>query len=192
MKYFAKYLPVEGEIKSGWLEVAGVMGKYRNEDDKFIYIQTPDGHVWSRKKEGARTYYKLFLCSRDIQVGDKAWFQLTKHSPLKELPCIDKDIEGIILREYVTDSEIYNHYTTPDQLNQCFKVIGEISPDATWVKEGDEFDEDEVQFYIYTGAPYEPDFDYPLPIEEWDQAEKMITDFISKTIRIKGPCGHFH
>lgn len=58
--------------------------------------------------------------------------------------------------------------------------IGLISPDATWVKEGDEFDEDEV--------------------EEWQYTEKgwYLPLFLSSVrglairYKIKGPCGHFH
>ena len=91
--YFTKYLPVEVEIKEGepFDTIVGIYGKKM----------------------------KLFLCSRDIQVGD------TFHS-----------FSG--MSELKWDGKFQLH---PDD----FKVIGEISNEATWVKEGDEFDESEIK-----------------------------------------------
>lgn len=78
-KYFAKYLPVDGEIKKG--------DEYINSEIKVgeptygkIYIGLPlvieMGHkgVGYKDKDYFRKYMrkvKLFLCSRDIQVGDE-------------------------------------------------------------------------------------------------------------------------
>jgi len=66
-----------------------------------------------------RKLVKLFLCSRDIKHGDK--YHDYAGSPVfthdEDDPMLDKD---------------------------CFKIIGEISPNATWVKEGDEFDEEDL------------------------------------------------
>ena len=53
--------------------------------------------------------------------------------------------------------------------NDVIKVIGEISPDATWVKEGDEFDESDI-----------------------DHGGWVDEDLKTILIKIKGPCGHFH
>jgi hypothetical protein len=61
---------------------------------------------------------KLFLCSRDIQVGD-------------EVKILNESWEGI--------------YKAGMDTEYMFKVIGEVSPEAVWVKEGMEFEEDAVQ-----------------------------------------------
>lgn len=119
MKYFAKWLPIEGGIKEG---NKGVL-LLRNS------IPTP---------------HKLFLCSRDIQAGDKVQFSICNGAKWKELLCIEKDEDGVVLE----DGE-YEIRTTPDRTNQCFKIIGQISTQATWIKEGDEFEFEDLQFAIY-------------------------------------------
>jgi len=60
-----------------------------------------------------------------------------------------------------------------------FKVIGEISSEAIWVKERDEFDENQL------GIKYK---DYS-EVNIYPFVENMAFD---KYIVIKGPCGHFH
>jgi hypothetical protein len=87
-KYFAKYLPVEGEIKK----------------------------------------VKLFLCSRNIEVGDKYYYNGT------ETDICDSEIR---LEQIKEQEEKHGQ--------KRFKVIGEISPEAIWVKEGDEFNEVDVR-----------------------------------------------
>ena len=52
------------------------------------------------------------------------------------------------------------------------KKVGKISPDATWMKEGDEFTEEEILR------------DYPIENEK--------EEVVSWIIKLKGPCGHFH
>ena len=115
-KYFAKYLPVEGEIKEGDV-TKGSSGAFY--DITKIHVAT--------NKKGLTNYklFKLFLCNRDIQVGDKAY--------------------GII---HTGEYKEHNLLTCEDAVKLAktegdFKVIGEISPDAVWVKEGDEFNQDD-------------------------------------------------
>lgn len=103
MKYKAKYLPVEGEIKQG--------NKY------FASDGTLCERYASKDVEGDKLA-KLFLISTDIKVGDK--FQ---------------SFSGMCELEW--DGKFQLH---PED----YKVIGEISPEAlSYVKEGDEFDEDD-------------------------------------------------
>lgn len=61
MKYFAKYLPVEGQIKEGD-KVTGYKGDVESERMAGFMNAVDTGDF---KK------LKLFLCSRDIQVDDK-------------------------------------------------------------------------------------------------------------------------
>ena len=107
--YIAIYLPIEGEIKDGDL------------------IRNKEGQVFKASwivKEQTTKKVKLFLCSRDIQVGDNA---RSVGSP---------NLDSIINDTDLMLQETYNCF---------FKVIGEISSKATWVKEGDEFDKEEVR-----------------------------------------------
>lgn len=122
--YFTKYLPVEGEIKKG---------------DKLIDNRMPNIGIVEAltDNEGKRLYengsvkYKLFLCSRDIQVDDKVMCNYVggKEREWTVVAKADKSRSNI-------------HIKAALQL-KAYKVIGEISSDATWVKEGDEFEEEQ-------------------------------------------------
>lgn len=145
--YFAKYLPVEGEIQEG---------------DSFI---TPSGAICNEYKlaiKGIHKKFKFFLCSRDIRVGDKVKFQLVPN----KTPWVDGEViwQEADTTEIKLDTET-TVITTPDHF--CFKVMGEISPKATWVKEGDEFDEYKEDITLFKGGS-------------------------KKLIQVKGSCGHFH
>lgn len=122
MKYFTKYLPVEGEIRESDI---GQLVRRENNTFKF-----QPNNILNHPQEYAKTKVELlnykgykvvkpFLCSRDIQVGDK---YLTPPD-FKERICEDNSYD----------------------FSNCFKVIGEISPDAIWVKEGDEFEENQIE-----------------------------------------------
>jgi hypothetical protein len=125
-QYFAKYLPVEGEIKEGDI-VIGMDGIFEYKGK----MNLPD--VQLPKK------VKLFLCSRNIQVGDKVL-----------------DIRTNTWKEVNNSCGVELYKQKPNDIQ--FKVIGEISPNAKWVKEGDEFEEN--------------DWDYSE--EEDDKGEKVI------------------
>lgn len=120
-QYFAKYLPIEGEI-----EVGDYINILEGRIHKLSQNEVP--FPFSKK-------HKLFLCSRDIQVGDKNIQFIHSHGEIEV-------IEEVISQQQLTF--IKNLSTIPG--NKAFKVIGEISPDATWVKEGDEFDEKQVMW----------------------------------------------
>jgi len=145
MKYFAKYLPVEGEIKKEdrQIDSKGNISVFTSVSMNIL------GETYKK--------VKLFFCSRDTQVGDKDvhWDEATTD-------IVDK-LDVKLGKEA-----------------GAFKVIGEISPEATWVKEGDEFNENEIQRYAkleHGIAPWIKD------------REKVGYECI---VQIKGPCGHFH
>jgi hypothetical protein len=142
--YFAKLLPIDvnADIKINYPLQDDYWPSRRWNNDGTDYIDM-----------SGREEFKLFLCSKDIQVGDKVM-----------------DEKGQI---YHADEG--NIHFIGDTI-QGYKVIGEISPDATWVKEGDEFTEEELS-YKYDGAY--------LHLTHW------MPDVL-KIIGIKGPCGHFH
>lgn len=147
--YFTKYLPVEGEIKAGdghfktkfvaGLSEVSEKEYYANGGDEInptgkvegdrIYIK--DQGSWYHKGECQKV--KLFLCSRDIQVGDKAYFNTTS-DPVE----VTKVENGMLTNK---GGKTYS-------VDESFKVIGEISPNASWVTEGMEFDENDVEKWI--------------------------------------------
>lgn len=121
MKYFTKYIPVEGRpepgdiiIKDGKLSKVGCHGL---------------GSATKWKKA------KLFVCSRDIEVGDKVNGDIDAFN----LGIVTK-IEGVVawVKENTTNRE-------EDWMkSSLYKVVGEVSPGAIWVKEGDEFEREEL------------------------------------------------
>lgn len=122
--YFAKYLPVEGEIKYGdkvTVPELGIADYILPESAK-----VPRG--WKK--------VKLFLCSRDIKVGDKATVEWENGD-------IEVNKEILMIEE---DGKIYHFSDGWCYKELAYKVIGEISPQVTWVKDGDEFsDEDDIK-----------------------------------------------
>jgi hypothetical protein len=152
--YFAKYLPVEGEIKE--FERAHLTEEIEIENPKigtdvvttsdhlsFLFKDKQGYHFCVKKHHGTGASgitlqigefkkVKLFLCSRNLQVGDKVRITFSD----KEWEVVD--IVGAWRLK--NGEEIIG--TTP---SETFKVIGEISPNALWVKEGDEFDENQLE-----------------------------------------------
>lgn len=141
-QYFTKYLPVEGEIKGR----EKVMYKGVIMNCHSVSSQSEEGKgnrrhafctedIWPQHEipvfldECKKV--KLFLCSRDIQVGDEARIPY----PSGEARITPTKHTIISIRNVVAK-------------NNGYKVIGEISPNAIWVKEGDEFDEEEIDYFF--------------------------------------------
>lgn len=69
--------------------------------------------------------------------------------------------------------------------------VGEISPDATWVKEGMEFDDKDIRLCMYNDN---------MLLDIADSYDEFLThgyyeahkDETKLIIEIKGPCGYFH
>lgn len=179
-KYFAKYLPVEGEIKEGdrwWVKTLPQVYPLPADKSTLDYWNTQFGN----QKDFSKV--NLFLCSRDIRVGDKViykshieshWFKGTVAVYTNSYTAFEED------RDNDGDKEsFYINYDSKD----VYKIVGEISPEASWVKEGDEFDEGEVKIYE------RKDFSH------WDSEDELERNPIWRTynnIEILGPCGHFH
>lgn len=162
MKYFAKYLPIEGELTKNCVAI----------DNKNIVQHIGDNPVLPELKKAGWKLAKLFLCSRNIQAGD----------------------------EYYTNS--FQKYKTPLEPdedffkynNERFKVIGEISPEATWVNEGDEFEEGDyrIRWYSLRAQRFTPHGDYEPSDEYTNLGEGRKYGHTTTYVQIKGPCGHFH
>lgn len=111
--YFSKWLPVEGEIKQGDWMIGGA------EDESFGQVWQNDNHFISPEDKKV----KLFLCTRDIKVGDSTFsFESNGFGPIGFHECAD-----------IQSCEMHN----------CISVIGEILTPG--IKEGQEFTEKEIQ-----------------------------------------------
>lgn len=152
-QYFVKYLPVEGEIKNG--------NKFLSNEE--IKICVNENGRSSCLVNGDKKV-KLFLCSRDIQVGDKY-----KYIDETDNNSIHEGLANII--EVREDEVVFDNKTFLYK-REVIKVIGKISPNTTWVKEGDEFDENQVEI-----------------VEEINYDGQVVQE---EGIYIKGPCGHYH
>lgn len=163
--YFAKYLPVGGDIQKG----EKYFNRRRNEIDICISNENGKASIELGDKK-----VKLFLCSRDIEAGDQIY--LTKEA----LDSYNLDVIKYIKLPLTTkcmkvvDSDIWveiegEKYECEAGLNTtCFRMIGEISANAlNYVKENDEFDQDEIILFKNNKISY-------------------------TLCEVKGPCGHFH
>lgn len=161
MKYFAKYLPVEGEIKKGDITDYGLIVKPIFRSGKSWRVKQDDNYI-DLKYDVLPKKVKLFLCSRDIpKKGDYVVNNL--------------DLLHGIAQHDLNEGEIKD--------NEYTKVIGEISREAIWIKEGDEFDEEDWRFVTYA------DDINPILLDktkQWDRKKYPVN------LEIKGPCGHFH
>jgi hypothetical protein len=197
-KYFAKYLPVDRNIKVGdWIKYrdpsygheieflhkvksATFEGHTGPADDDIIVSETGKKDILYRDC----TPVELFLCSRDIQVGDS----IECYIPVGEPPYYTD--KGLVT-EYKPEDDTITYVVDNDPNHQlinvgrdfCYKVIGPISPQALWVKEGMEFDEDEIYRFGYLRGKEEK---WSLDIIQWDGWVD------APFVKIKGPCGHFH
>lgn len=198
MKYFAKDLPVEGKgdigckwqwknnIKNtGWEDIS------RSDMDAII------AHGLEPEPEFRKL--KLFLCSRDIKIGDKVkTFNYPEQNEGKiiNLRTSKKLVGAKDHSEIYHLADIqYSHESSPTTaaISNFFKVVGEISPEATWVKEGDEFDEDDFRkrWYSVRRETFLP-HTYMDADEYTNLGEERRAGNLKIFIQIKGPCGHFH
>lgn len=198
MKYLAKYLPVEGHF-----HYVGAVIRFK-EDGQLATIR----RVGEGMDETKWEHMKLFLCSRDV--GIDANIRLYKRPDLTFI-CMSRNKDKNILNLNTLDGSKSFGAKEKD----CFKVIGPISPAATWVKEGDEFEESAVTpMYSYpviikSRAGESRQFILSESILEDYQLKELAEDLLehqcndcsicygeqSHTIEymmIKGPCGHFH
>jgi hypothetical protein len=167
MKYFAKYLPVEGEIKE--LGDRYITTDYPNEIFKVYDLHSIED--FGLKNKGTKV--KLFLCSRDIQVGDIVLCNYIGGKE-KEWKVVDK-----------ADKSTTNIFIKTALKLGAYKVIGEISPDAlSYVKEGQSYDESELELCSSLGEGYDPKY-----LREIETLKKHHDGIY---VKIKGSCGHFH
>ncbi len=171
--YFAKYLPVEGEIKEGdWFwSTPEVQGKKLWQNTSAISVTSNILSGYHLQK------IKLFLCSRDIQIGDK-YLEHTQVRPDR-------------YSEFTADDETF--FYEPNRIENAFKVAGPVSEGAlTFVKEGDEFDKDEIKIFKYADS-YDSKLITEMLGDKWEHGKHhIITPGKVAFVKIKGADGKFY
>lgn len=187
--FFAKYLPSKGNLKKGGKHISATQESVEH------HIFTTSDDV--SKKEAdlmGLTKVKLYLCSRDIPYG--GGIRLYRN-PEKEYISMSRDTDGgrINLHSIEKDGE-YKHGPSP-KFEECFKVIGEISREATWVTEEMEFDKDDVKKQIVVECYYQNrEVQYQTETRLIKAIERYLPKdhetILNEIILIKGCCGHYH
>lgn len=174
--YFAKWLPVEGEVKTG--------------DNYIDTLAKIPGKVWRLYPEGIdfpleqMRKVQLFLCSRDIKAGDKVWDWLNERF---------EEVDTSFIAEETSDGKnvpCWYLKTQPKTFHETqflIKVIGPISLEATWVKEDDEFEEKEVEAWWWTDK-YEYFQRQVYRSEKHDKKKENLFLKLKKVFKIKCPC----
>lgn len=145
-KYFAEYIPVAGAIREG--------DKFYDSKFSLLGVKTARWDTESKTQQKM----KLHLCSWDIQVGDRVYQKFNKSISDEQYDILKWSFED---RIWLYKDGKPNHTA---HISTLFKVMGPISPLANWVKQGDEFSEDQILRYLAS------DYEY----------------------KIKGPCGRFY
>jgi len=143
IKATAEYLPVEGEIKYGDLYIHKYAGV-----NKWDHANPPS-------KELGHRLAKPFAVTQELKVGD-------------EVHHIDESTGIIQDTDYNDQPEVDVKWTSkPADKNRAsrtsieylHKVLGELSPDATWVKEGEE-----IEVELFAHDKLEEDAEAKLPL----------------------------
>jgi len=159
--YFAKYLPVEENLEKGnsYIRKSSPWNIYHN----FKYsLQILDMQELQK--------VKLFLCSKDIKVGDR-----TNNGIIEK-------IEGNFSEEIWCIKDGIGKYHIKES---TFKIIGEVSPEAVWVKEEMKFNDEDIAWISDDG-----DEELYFIDKDWDWKEFNTTNAM---FAIKCPtCKQFH
>lgn len=204
-KYFAKFLPVEGEPKEigDYYEIEkGSVGVILEKTSKPFRFRTRGLTGYFKDKEApdnilSQKKMKLFLCSKDIEVGDEIYlpnFLMEMYS--------DESFDKVEVTSINEKTEVYHFQVKSSfggmlhsgvyKYDNPYKIVGEISTEVIWIKEYDKFGQEDIkrQFYDDSGSSDSEWFDYcPLHTEEdWNE-----TPIDQKRIQIKcSQCQNFH
>lgn len=202
--YFAKYIPVEGEIKDGDYYLlyshgmkSGTRSKQQGAGEYAIepkwtthqYSGSTIDKLSNHTPIGDRRKAKLFLCSRDIKEGDKVYKEGIAGAIGEEVLKIAHD--GIYGNVAIYRQE--DGSETSDFCTNLFKAIGEISPGAlSFVKEGDRFDKEDIRIFK-TCNSYKSKVLTKLLGRKWEHKEDyVITPGKVIYVKIKGEDGKFY
>lgn len=81
---------------------------------------------------------RMMLCTRNIKAGDEIYLpEINEYHKFREY---STNNGGSIICESL-NGQHYEEFAYQSH----FRIIGEISPEAKWIKEGDEFEEDQIR-----------------------------------------------
>ena len=217
-KYVAKYLLVEGEINRGDMVIDYTLPKraiaqYLDEDE-FINDR---GEIVNLPKWKERFHFrkvKMFICSKDvtkIKEDDKIVLPDFYVKFYEDIVTEIATVTGINEENEVIHFKRKSNFSLfGDKEERChsgvlikdnpMKLMGEISPEAIWVKEGDEFDDTEIQEWYWhieqnhlaVSVKFAEEISNKPPNFVPNAWEKNTDVFSRNIFTIKGPCGHFH
>jgi hypothetical protein len=168
-KYFTKYLNETGEIGVGDYVRSESSGRQRvkvtgiDEDGNYITDERDwhkvDSYFVLPKKKAVKVSTNMYLCTKDINIGDKV--KHTAGYPFVGYAEFLYKHDWLIVREEANSIAVekrintnFNVYVTAPTYNNgaevtvcgwnLYKVVGIISPDAIWVKEGNTFTEEDI------------------------------------------------
>jgi hypothetical protein len=131
--YFTKYFPIEGVIQVGDKLRSESCSKHAvtvtHIEDDIYWTDEPDFHnamgasYFGIRKEKAVKLGPLIICSTEIKIGDTV------------IEADGKEFEWTRMMDNTLSKE------------GVFRKVGEISKDALWVKEGMEFDREELKIW---------------------------------------------
>ncbi len=178
MNYFIKFIPQDGDLQIGDKIVSGNIALKEGWNWGFHDIETPEDlkhftelkqlmeratSVMTRVSTVMTKKVKPFLCSMDIKEGDTAY-----------------DLEQPLSEFYVDKKRLHQIQNDEDFKGmKPYKILGEVSPAATWIKNGDKFVFGEVKMLIKHDSE---------PLTYFDDVPSiLITHFL-----LKGPDGQFY
>jgi len=82
---------------------------------------------------------KLCAVTQDIKSGDKVWDSLEKRYDIAEKERKEKTSSHFTMKKHKEETPFPENYERHCK-RWLYKVIGKISPNATWVKDGDEIE----------------------------------------------------
>ncbi len=181
MRYFAKYLPDDTKLKKGDTVLEGkrlAIIENIGLDTGIPLIRYLDNNT----VDCGDFFQKvaLFICSKDDVILDYKFmwsgddintFEITTERKL--------DVFKFSLEHEKETRDGYAYY---------FTVIGKVSPDAIWVKEGDEFNDEDLGIRLtnHHGDIFSMTSE-PFTLHNFKQYNR---DYVR--ISVKGTCGHFH
>lgn len=142
-KYFLKYLPIPGPINQGDKVLHnGEVLTTKTFDTWFGKWDFIEKNISPVKYDKNIQRAGLFLCTRDIKVGDIVRFKLWSGGPWKDVEVTDVfDDNGKVV--IIRDGD-FKIQTSIDAMNWCFKIIGQALNEG--LKEGQEFTEKQSEY----------------------------------------------
>lgn len=131
---------------------------------------------------------RMFLCTRDIKVGEEVLYRIQGYTLCKGTYKGEEMDQEVRLMTVENEGSIYAYYPEDSKVNPIsehpFKIIGELSPEATFVDDMDEFDSYEEWWYNPTNRCFVR--------KSVDENQDLYPVECVKKIKVRGNCGHYH